>query len=239
MRSELLHILLAGRETTASLLTNVWFELSKRPGIWTRLSQEISTLGGEPPSYDQLKNLKYLRALINESMRLYPIVPENARQALVDTVLPVGGGDDGKSPLLVHKNQYVSWSLYTMHRREDLFGEDAAVFNPERWLDTEDHKGLRVGWEYLPFNGGPRICIGRTYTLFRTFSNSDGEPLALQSNHGGFLEQFALTEASYIIVRLMQEFPTIESRDPEPWREKLSSTCTNRGGCKVALISKA
>ena len=50
-----------------------------------------------------------------------------------------------------------------MHRRTDLFGEDAAEFRPERWLDEGEKKGLRVGWEFLPFNGGPRICIGRMY----------------------------------------------------------------------------
>lgn len=168
MRSELLHILLAGRDTTASLLSNVWFELSKRPDIWARLSEEVSALGGEPPSYEQLKNMKYLRAFLNESLRLYPIVPGNTRQALIDTVLPVGGGEDGKSPILVPKKGYIVWDVYAMHRREDLYGEDAAIFRPERWLDTADGKGLRVGWEYLPFNGGPRICIGRTYTLSRS-----------------------------------------------------------------------
>ena len=168
IRYELLHALIAGRDTTASLLSNVWFELSKRPDIWARLGEEISTLGGEPPSYEQLKNLKYLRALLNESLRLYPIVPENSRQALTDTVLPLGGGEDGSSPIFVPKGQYVAWSIYTMQRREDLYGEDAAIFRPERWLDTEDHQGLRVGWEYLPFNGGPRICIGRKCTLSRS-----------------------------------------------------------------------
>ena len=49
-------------------------------------------------------------------------------------------------------------------------------------------------------------------------------------------EQFALTEASYLTVRLMQEFPRIESRDSEPWREKLTLTCTGLGNCKVALF---
>lgn len=55
-----------------------------------------------------------------------------------------------------------------MHRRKDLYGEDAELFKPERWLDQEDRKGLRVGWEFLPFNGGPRICIGRTFSLLAT-----------------------------------------------------------------------
>ena len=170
IRSELLNILLAGRDTTASLLSNVWFELANRPHVWRRLRREVDTsledAGGQLPTFEKLKEMKYLRAVLNESLRLHPVVPENGRQAEVDTVLPVGGGKDGRDPVFVAKGQTVHWSLYTMHRRKDLYGEDAESFVPERWLDEgedgEKRKGLRVGWEYLPFNGGPRICIGRT-----------------------------------------------------------------------------
>ena len=93
------------------------------------------------------------------ALRLYPIVAGNSRCAEVDTVLPKGGGDDGQSPLFVPKGQAVQWSLYSMHRRKDFYGDDAEEFKPERW------ETLRPGWEYLPFNGGPRICIGRIHAL--------------------------------------------------------------------------
>jgi len=169
VRAELLNILLAGRDSTASLLSNVWFELSKRPAIWNRLRTEVDALNGKLPNFEMLKGMKYLRAILNESLRLYPIVPENDRQAIQDTVLPVGGGEDGKSPILIKKGQMVHWSLWTMHRRKDIYGEDAEEFKPERWLDEDGKKGLRVGWEYLPFNGGPRICIGREYCPSRIF----------------------------------------------------------------------
>lgn len=210
IRSELLNILLAGRDTTASLLTNVWFVLSKRPDIWQRLQAEISTLGGEVPSFEELKNMKYLKALLNESLRLHPVVPTNSREAYEDTVLPVGGGPDGSAPLFVKKGTVVLWSVYTMHRREDFYGKDAAEFKPERWLDDPEtgRKGLRPGWEYLPFNGGARICLG---------------------------QQFALTEASYTTIRLCQAFSGIESRDPGDWTESVTLTCVNLNGAKVAL----
>ena len=164
IRGELLNILLAGRDTTASLLSNVWFEMAKRPDIFANLKAEIDALlpgglaGRSPPTYEQLKNAKYLRAVLNESLRLYPLVPGNAREAQADTTLPRGGGADGQSPFFVAKGDIIGWSLYTMHRRKDLFGEDAEEFRPERWLGE---KGLRPSWEYLPFNGGPRICLGR------------------------------------------------------------------------------
>lgn len=123
--------------------------------------------------------------------------------AIVDTVLPLGGGDDGKSPLFVPAKTTLGWSAFAMQRRKDFYGEDADEFKPERW-DT-----LRPGWEYLPFNGGPRICLG---------------------------QQFALTEASYTTIRLMQEFSKIEQRDDgRPWTEWITLTCVGLNGVKVGL----
>ncbi|KAL8731062.1 MAG: hypothetical protein Q9181_004449 [Wetmoreana brouardii] len=191
LRSELLNVLLAGRDTTASLLGNVWFLLARRPDVWAKLRLEVDGLAGERPTFELIKNMKYLRYVLNETLRLYPVVPANARMSVVDTVLPLGGGPDGKSPLFIPAKKTVAWSVYTMHRRKDLYGEDAEDFKPERW------EKLRHGWEYLPFNGGPRICIG---------------------------QQFALTEASYTTIRLIQEFKGIGSRDPEPWTEKVTIT---------------
>lgn len=213
IRSELLNILLAGRDTTASLLTNVWHTLSKRPDIWKKLQTEIAALQGSQPSFEELKDLKYLKALLNESLRLHPVVPLNSREAQEDTTLPVGGGPDGRAPLFIKKGHLMAWSLYAMHRRKDFYGEDAEEFRPERWLDDAEtgKKGLRPGWEYLPFNGGPRICLG---------------------------QQFALTEASYTTIRLCQAFSGIESRDPEPWVEAITLTCVSRNGAKVCLTPR-
>lgn len=97
--------------------------------------------------------------LIVLALRLYPVTPVNSRGAMKDTVLPLGGGEDGKSPVFVPKGGLVQWSVYALHRRKDFYGEDAEEFKPERWYT------YRPGWEYLPFNGGPRICIGREYHL--------------------------------------------------------------------------
>ncbi|KAL8765302.1 MAG: hypothetical protein Q9209_007577 [Squamulea sp. 1 TL-2023] len=203
IRSELLNVLLAGRDTTASLLTNVWFMLAKRSDVWTKLRREVDALGGEQPTFEQIKDMKYLRYVMNETLRLYPVVPANTRMSITDTVLPRGGGPDGTSPLFIPAKTTVGWNLYAMHRRKDLFGKDAEDFKPERW------ETLRPGWEYLPFNGGPRICIG---------------------------QQFALTEASYTTIRLMQVYREIESRDPEPWTECITITASGRA-TKVALTS--
>jgi cytochrome P450 len=80
---------------------------------------------------------------------MHPVVPGNSRIAYKDTVIPVGGGPDGKSPVFVEKGTIVAYWPYAMHRRTDIYGPDADEFVPERW------EKLRPGWEYLPFNGGP------------------------------------------------------------------------------------
>ncbi|KAF2689735.1 putative P450 monooxygenase [Lentithecium fluviatile CBS 122367] len=213
IRSELLNVMLAGRDTIASLLSNAVWELSRQPEILLRLRGEIAEyIGDEMPTYELLKDMKYLRAITNETQRMYPVVPSNSRQALKDTVIPRGGGPDGTAPVLIPKGACVAYHSHAMHRRSDVFGDDADVFNPSRWLVGEHHSSpLRPGWSYIPFSGGPRVCIG---------------------------QNFALTEAMFVIVRLLQTF-NIESRDSEPWGEKLSISCTGINGCKVALRPRA
>lgn len=110
--------------------------------------------------------------------------------------------------MTIGKGEGVSYSVYAMHRRKSVFGDDAHEFEPQRWARPE----MRPGWSYLPFNGGPRICPG---------------------------QQFALTEASYVVVRLAQTFDRIDSRDPNPWTEGLGLTTVNLNGAKVALVKES
>ncbi|KAL4802213.1 putative cytochrome P450 alkane hydroxylase [Aspergillus unguis] len=202
---ELMNVLLAGRDTTASLLGNLFFALAKNPRIWKKLRDEVAVLQGKPPTYEQLRQLKYTQHCVNESLRLHPVVPRNERRAIRDTVLPLGGGKDGLAPVFVPKGTLVAYNIYAMHRRTDIYGPDVEEFGPERW----EGGTLQPRWGYLPFNGGPRICIGQRY---------------------------ALTEVSYVLVRLVQEFRALESRDPGPWEESLALTLCSRNGTKVGLI---
>ncbi|KAE8150736.1 cytochrome P450 [Aspergillus avenaceus] len=210
LRYELLNVLIAGRDTTASLLSNVFFMLARRPDLWAEVRLEVQqTVGHQPPTYEALRDMKAVRNLLFECLRLYPPVPFNSRCATTDTVLPRGGGPDGQSPVLVRAGQAVNYHVYALHRRSDVFGPDADTFRPSRWNDPS----LRPGWGYIPFNGGPRICLG---------------------------QQFALTEASYTVVRLMQYFSAIERRDPElQWKEHVALVTKSRRGTRVALMPEA
>ncbi|KAK5127192.1 hypothetical protein LTR85_008554 [Meristemomyces frigidus] len=182
LRNQTLAILFAGRDTTAALLGFCFVRLALHPDILQKLRGIIleEFVPGKPVTFPQLKSCRYLQHFLNEVLRIHPTVPLNARVAARDTTLPVGGGKDQREPVAVRKGESIFYSVYLMHRRKDLWGEDALEFKPERW------ERKVPAWQFLPFNGGPRICLG---------------------------QQFALTEASCVLVRLLQHFDSIEPVD--------------------------
>lgn len=102
--------------------------------------------------------------LVLIALRLYPSVPVNNRVALRTTTLPTGGGPDGRSPVLVRRGQAVAYCIYALHRQPHLYGDDSEEFRPERWDDKNMplfQNETVANWGYLPFNGGPRVCLGR------------------------------------------------------------------------------
>ncbi len=158
LRSQLLHTLLAGRDTTASLLGWVFFCLARDNARYTKLRNIILEEFGsyenpKPITFAKLKSCTYLQHCMNEALRLYPVVAANARTANKDTTIPRGGGPDGKSKIFVPKGTQVEYSVHVMHHRKDIWGPDAEDFIPERW------EGRKVGWEYLPVSFIPRSLI--------------------------------------------------------------------------------
>lgn len=210
LRDQALNILLAGRDTTASLLSWCIYLLARNPATWQKLRAEILSDFGNGSdlstiSFESLKRCEYLRFVINEALRLYPSVPVNARYATKDTTLPRGGGPDGSQPILVRKGGAVIYSVFATHRLKEFWGADAEEFRPERWGE-----GVTRGWEYLPFNGGPRICLG---------------------------QQYALTETSYVLTRIVQLFDTLKNADdkPEPPMKLHALTMCHLTGVLVKL----
>lgn len=107
IRDQVINTFIAGRDTIASLMSSTFFVLSRRPDIWVKLQAEVTPLSGKPPTFEQIKELKYLRNILYEALRLYPVVPINAKFANKDTFLPRGGGADRQSPIFVQKGQMV------------------------------------------------------------------------------------------------------------------------------------
>jgi len=208
LRDQLLALFVAGRDTTASLLSWLFILLSQHPHTLSTLRAEILTAfpNKDHITFSSLKACRYLQHVLSETLRLFPVVPLNNRRAAVDTVLPVGGGPNGTAPIAIPKGTSVNYSVYSMHRRVDLWGADAEEFRPERW------EGRKSDWSFLPFNGGPRICLG---------------------------QQYALTEAGYLVVRLLQRFDVVEPVDRAlHWkntRKGLGLTMSPRDGVRGRL----
>jgi cytochrome P450 len=146
-------------------LSYLFFELSRRPDIAATIRAEIKELDHEDPTWEDLRNMKYLNWVIKEALRLYPPVAANTREAVRDTILPRGGGPDGKSPIFVEAGMTLRYIPWIMHRRKDVFGEDAEEFKPERWeklrvtyvyacskllIRPRIHSGCAYPWPLLP-----------------------------------------------------------------------------------------
>jgi Cytochrome P450 len=124
----------------------------------------------------------------------------------------------------------VAYSAYHMQRREDFYGAYALTFRPERWEDAEL---VDVKWGYLPFNGGPRLCLG---------SESHHRPPSGKAKANfGPPEDFGLMLASYGITRIIQSFPNLRIAPGETLEEpgtelqNFTLTLSNAEGCKVLL----
>ena len=164
IRNQLLNVFLPAHEAAGVALTNVFFNLARNPQVYQKLRVEILATGEDSAdwTFERLKSLKYLQYVINETFRLNPAIGTNTRMALRDTILPTGGDPtgSGSSPIYVRKGDTVTISFYALHKRQDLFGEDATMFRPERW------ESLRPPhWSYLTFGGGPRVCPGQNLAL--------------------------------------------------------------------------
>lgn len=240
LRDQALNILLAGRDTTASVLSWAFYLLARHKRVFHKLRREVLLkFGPGPPGQDEegrytpitfesLKACTYLKYVLDEVLRLYPVIPANMRTSVVDTTLPRGGrapgstdAHDESAAIFVPRGTAVFYCVRLMHEhpavwgrgvdggvpvaaREDYGGDvarwqqaggdDARAFRPERW--AEGISKDRHAWAFLPFNGGPRICLG---------------------------QQFALNEMSYAIVRVLQTFSDIELVHPER-REEVQLT---------------
>jgi cytochrome P450 len=155
VRDEVVITFFAGHETTAIAMTFIWYLLAKHPLVEARLHQELATvLGGREPAYEDLENLPYTRQVIQEAMRLYPPAPGlSGRQAVAD---------DKICGRRIPKGAQVGVLPWVLHRHKTLWDQPDR-FDPDRF-SPENSVG-RDRLAYLPFGGGPRICIGMAMAM--------------------------------------------------------------------------
>ncbi|KAG8741964.1 hypothetical protein FRC10_002230 [Ceratobasidium sp. 414] len=233
IKDELLNILIAGRDTTAATLTFACYALAMYPACLDKLRAEVlATFGtSQCPNFEELRGMKYLRAFINEVLRVFPPVPFNERTAVRSVVLKSGGqkfyvpkGAQRKDLWGVCGHSYATLaSLLTSVQ------PDADEFDPERWLDERMKKYVTPNpFIFLPFSAGPRIVASGAYI----------------SHHFSF----AISESSYFIIRLLQRIDQIvlapeaqppESLPPSHWQNGPGRKAIEKNWMKSHLTTYA
>jgi len=154
LHDEVMTIMLAGHETTAVALAWTFYLLSEHPAVRAELEAEVDgVLNGRLPTMDDMPNLPYTTMVLEESMRLYPPAYAIARW---------GHEEDEVGGYYLPKNAVITTSPYVTHRHPE-FWDDPEQFDPQRF--TPERKAERPRYAYLPFGGGPRICIGNSFAM--------------------------------------------------------------------------
>ncbi len=151
LRDELLTLLFAGHETTATAMSWALYWIHKQPEVRSKLLAELATLG-EKPDYLAVAKLPYLTAVCNETLRIHPVAMLTFPRIVQAPV-----------ELLGHKlaaKTVITGCIYLMHHREDLY-PNSQEFRPERFLERQYSP-----YEFMPFGGGVRRCIGEALAMF-------------------------------------------------------------------------
>ncbi|KAF8151560.1 cytochrome P450 monooxygenase CYP63 [Crassisporium funariophilum] len=210
IRDQLLSMLLASRDTTACVLTYITYFMALHTEIAEKLRAEVLEHCGpsSPPTVEKFRDMKYMRAVINETLRLFPPVPLNIRETRnAPCVLPppdrTYSDCSDSQPLYMPSQTTIMYLPLLTQRNRALWGDDADDFDPERWIDPERiAKYVANPAMFTPFSAGPRICLGQNY---------------------------AYNEMSYFLVRLLQrfdrftlatEFQPEGSLPPTEWKDR-------------------
>ncbi|MED6155852.1 hypothetical protein PIB30_009326 [Stylosanthes scabra] len=159
IRDIVISFILAGRDSTSIVLTWFFWLLANHPHVENEVVEEVNQKNHANASsvYDELKDMVYTHAALCETMRLYPPVAVDMKEAVNDDVLPDG--------TFVKKGTHVSYHIFAMGRSERIWGTDWAEFRPERWLRRDgEGKWAFVGvdpYNYPVFQAGPRVCLGK------------------------------------------------------------------------------
>jgi cytochrome P450 len=158
IRDEAMTIFLAGHETTANAMAWTFHLLGGAPGVEQTLADELErVLADRVPTVEDVPKLEYTRAVLAESMRLYPPAWTMGRRAIES--VNIGG-------YAIEKDALVLMSQWVAHR-DPRWWDNPLHFEPERWVaslgNREPGTGTRPKYSYFPFGGGTRICIGESF----------------------------------------------------------------------------
>jgi cytochrome P450 len=153
VRDETMTLFLAGYETTSNALAWTFYLLSRHPDVYSRLRTEVdAALGGRTPTLEDLARMPYTLRVLKESMRLYPPAYIIGRKAIREVDI---------GPYRLPAKTTVFINIFGMHRSAKYF-PNPEQFDPDRFR-PEAEKQMRSS--YIPFGGGPRVCIGNQFAL--------------------------------------------------------------------------
>ncbi|WP_135457429.1 cytochrome P450 [Mycobacterium sp. DL99] len=158
VRNQILTFLIAGQDTTSTLMPTALYSIVKHPAVLHRACREVDGLFGPDddhvPAFDEIGKLTYIRQIVDETLRLSPPVREFDRMALADTVI------GGQYP--VRKGEVVTVTTSALHRQSE-WGDNVEFFDPDRF-EADRAAGRPVNL-FKPFGTGARSCIGRQFAL--------------------------------------------------------------------------
>ncbi|KAF8507409.1 PAH-inducible cytochrome P450 monooxygenase PC-PAH 1 [Gautieria morchelliformis] len=197
--AQLKTLMIAGQETTASTLSWAFYELSRHPGFQSRVREEIKTTraqaaqrGNGELTIADLDSMQCLHSVIKETLRYHPITTLLSRVAGREDIIPLSAPQTTKTgeavtSIPVSKGQRVSISIGAYNRLPSVWGDDADVWRPERFLEgvhAEQQTGLGMIANLATFSSGIRNCIGWRFAL-----------LEMQTMLIEFLENFEFSPA--------------------------------------------
>jgi len=155
IRDEVLGMIIGGHESTSVALTWIWSELDRNPAVESRLHAELdSVLGDRAISLDDIPKLVYTRMVIEETLRLHPPIWFENRN--VTREVELGG-------VMLSPGTMVAFSRYALHRHPG-FWKNPDMFDPQRFEPGRE-ENLRSTHAYIPFGGGPRVCVGIHFAM--------------------------------------------------------------------------
>ncbi len=153
IRNELIVLFMAGHETTANVLAWTWYLISQTPEVEAKLHAELDeVLAGRTPEMSDVENLKYTRAILDETMRLYPPVPILSREAMAEDTIRDRKVPAGSIMLIV------PWLIH----RHKKYWDKPDHFIPERFMPDAPKP---IKFSYIPFSAGPRVCLGKNFGI--------------------------------------------------------------------------
>jgi len=236
LRDDLMTMLIAGHETTASALTWALFELVQNPALLQEVRAEIdSVIGdGRKPTLEDVEKMELVRLCIAESLRMYPEPPLLIRRAIEEDVVPAVGID---KPVKLLRGSDIFIAVYNLHR-SPKYWEAPDTFDPKRFLRPFKNEAEAPSWKgfdpnlwkgqlypneicsdfaYLPFGGGPRKCVG---------------------------DQFAMLEATVALAMTLQKFdfafsPKGPTPNPQDVGTNTGATIHTRNGLWMDVSKRA